>query len=94
MIKLTVIEEYYFCLYPWISFHKDWNSNVNCEQTDPTNLQQFHHNTVAEKDTVGMYGKCSKANLKNTFVSPYPILFYWYGLVGWKIFFFLKLDTH
>ena len=50
MIKLTVIEEYYFCLYPWISFHKDWNSNVNCEQTDPTDLQQFHHNTVAETD--------------------------------------------
>ena len=49
MIKLTVIEEYYLCLYPWISFHKDWNSNVDCEQTDPTNLQQFHHNTVTEK---------------------------------------------
>ena len=30
----------------------------------------------------------TKANLKNIFVSPYPTLFYWYGLVGRKFFFF------
>ena len=66
-----MIEEYYFCLYPWISLHKDWNSNVDCEQTDPTNLQQFHHNTVAETDKVGMYGKCPKISLIRVFLICY-----------------------
>ena len=28
-----------------------------------------------------------KASLKNTFVSPYPNLFYRSGLVGWKVIF-------
>ena len=32
--------------------------------------------------------KSSEANLKNIFVSPYPTLFYQYGLVGRKIIFF------
>ena len=34
-----------------------------------------------------------KANIKNIFVSPYPILFLKYGSVGRKIFFYFFLTS-